>query len=312
MEKEQKLGQKSVDFIKYSSFTVLLIVLSYNTYFLSADAVTISIPKTLNPDAEHQVDVQVFLQVPRFDLDNKEIDVRAVWDIQTNIPFQAWVKTSNSAILNFNEFQERENVYEVDQENNSPYISVRPHYFPIMWPNDGYSVDMILAFNDTVSIKYNDPLHASFSQLMADNPEWTIEIKPKLISKDEVLDKIPDWIEKDIQTVANFEVVISRSQDYVFKNLIYAILPAIPIVLITGHIIFVRNHRLQIQAALFTGVVVLLVTTLFAIRQYLPQDVTILETIILASAGAYSGFFFGILYRFRNELDRCDSDRIMR
>lgn len=303
--------------LKISQLLTLLLVFE-SLYFLgdfSSVYAQDRIPKYLNEDAEREFEVQPNIDLTRFDIYTKTADIDVYWTIVSRGPFEALVKTVGDSNLLLNvEQQVDSDFYEVSQREDSLDIPIRRNYFGLNpWPFDKYSIDMYIQLNDTAKVKYYDPPSVYFRKSMENNPEWQVKVDPKISSHEEMKNRIKNWQPREgIVDVFNFEIILAHSDEYIQKHLIYSTMNFVPIAVMVVHMVFVKSRRLTIHATLFTGIAILLITGMFAIRQYFPPDVTIFETGILAIMGAYLGWFVGRLYLLRNE-DSCrDNHPILR
>lgn len=162
------------------------------------------------------------------------------------------------------------------------------------WPLDEYHIVMFLQFDDDVSILYMKPIDTKKDSSMAENPDWIIEVNAVKSSTDERDELIPsdNLKNENIKSVFKFDVVVRHSLDYIIKHSIYVGITFIPIFLIVAHVKFVKRKNLGTQATLFTGVAILLITSLFAIRPFLPEEITIIELSLVTIVSWYAVWFY--------------------
>ena len=112
--------------------------------------------------------------------------------------------------------------YKVEEQVKRPYSPIKPNFFLNLWPFEEYTVLMFLKIDDNVKIRYAKPIDSYEQSEMANNPNWDIRTVADESSIDEMNNNIPDIKpNEDILSVFKFEVVMSHSNDYKIKHIIY-------------------------------------------------------------------------------------------
>ncbi len=253
----------------------------------------------MNAVANRDLNLDINVELGRFDQKNKLADFGVYWQIFDNIsknPFHAWLRTSpfgGDTKLNENTTNGYYHIIQDTVDTHHPLKSNSILYL-IQCPLDEYHIVMFLQFDDDVSILYMEPIDAKKGSSIAENPDWNVEVNADESSDDERNKLIPsDNLENtDIKSVFKFDIVVRHSLDYIIKHLIYVGITFVPIILIVAHVKFVKRKNLGTQAALFTGIAILLITSLFAIRPFLPEEITIIELSLVTIVSWYAVWFY--------------------
>lgn len=264
---------------------------------------------TLNKAAERDLDFDLYVGLREFEPNINQTFFELNIDIDDNHtkePFNAWLRTfpaTGDSVLNVT--AHKNGFHKVDQILKKPYNAMRSNQFLSLntWPFDEYYVDMFLQIDRFVSLSFDEPIDTSKVQSMANHPDWDIRVESYESSIDEVQEMLPssNFREETIESVFKFKIIIEHSEQYWKKHLVYTIITFIPTILIVAHIGFVRNKTISIQVTLFTGIAIFLITSLFALRQFLPLALTVIEFTLLVIVGAYAIWFFINLGRKRKQ-----------
>ena len=172
-----------------------------------------------------------------------------------------------------------------------------------IWPFEKYHIPIFLEFKDNVKLCYNDdpkrPGTVSSYKggiEFPNNPDWQVGMVATESTLKEVQVMMPSFHPSFTNsTIIKLDTIIFHNEGYQWKNGFYITVPAIPIILIIAHLLFVRSEKLEVQISLFTGVTILILTSLFAIKPSIPIDLTLIEVISLTSVALYAGIIFIIL-----------------
>ncbi len=263
--------------------------------------------KCLNEDGNRVFDLGFVTSVREFDELNKEIEMTISVDIEddeTKEPFDARLRhypNTGSRVLTVVQHPTDGN-YHVDNELiEEPRITPIISFFLNPWPFEKYKIPMFLEFDVTAKLCFDeDDIHSYKGGFFPENPDWEVELLYSESSLEEMQQTIPKIKPRfDNSTIFKFETIIKHTENYFWKHVFYVIVPLVPILLIIGHGAFIRKQKLGTHIAFFTGVSILILTSLFAVAPSTPIDLTLLETISLFSIAAYAIGFFVFLYRVK-------------
>lgn len=258
----------------------------------------------LNEKAERELNVGLHVQLQEWDEENYLVELDVDWDIDDNRTceqLQVWLRIYPfSGPRNMTGISDDSCYYEIDEDTDVHHRSTQT-LFPLnLWPFDQYTIPIFLEFNDDVRLKIAQSTTKSGN--MAYHPNWKIDVESFDSSIQEMMDTIPSSKGKfENYTMIKFDIIISHPDDYKIKNIPYFVLAIVPMILIAGHIKYTKQHPLTVQVAVFTGTTILILTSFFALRDLLPNVLTIIELSILIAITIYAGWFFRLLRQRQNK-----------
>lgn len=178
--------------------------------------------------------------------------------------------------------------------------------FPINpWPFETYKIPMFLEFDRDVMLCFDtwDDGSKDVSVYKAghfpENPNWQVEITPYETSFEEIEKLVPEIKPKfENSTIFQFDTVISHTENYKKKIGVYFFLILAPIILMIGHLLWIRFEKLNSHITFFAGVSILILTSIVALGELTPIDLTLFEIISISSVIGYAiGFFIFLANR---------------
>ena len=266
--------------------------------------------KCLNDDSHRKLDVSFVTGVQEFDESSKQVKLTINVDIkdhETKEPFDTQLRRLHFSGINITETQDSDGNYQVDNfDTTENRLMSIPNFLINLWPFETYTIPMFLEFNSDVKLCYDDyekgedDIHSYKAGYFPENPNWDVDIHAKEIPFSE-LEQLSPGIKSTFEnpTIFQFDTIIYHPDVYKVKNILYFIVSLIPILLIIAHALFFRSGKLEVHVAFFTGVTILILTSLFAIKSSTPIDLTLLEILSLSSIAVYSVGFFVFLYKYK-------------
>jgi len=300
------------------TLVIVFVILFVNNQALAQSSQPLQ-TKILNPDAHRELELRLNVEATRFVPTTKEVSFNthfAINDQKSTDPFQSWLRVYPYAgPFDFNETMNKSGYYQTVADlkySDNPTRST----FPInLWPYEQYVTDIFLQFDHNVRIKqFFSPIDTFQHGELTDSIDWTVKTESYESSMDEMKKRLPSTnYQADIEgTVVKFEVIISSNTISLIKNGFYAALTLIPVALIIGHIKYVKEKKLSVQVTLFTSISILLITSLFTIRQFLPHEITAIELVIGGFVIYYTYWFFKKLRSKKNDENYSQEHKIYR
>jgi len=280
--------------------------------------------KCLFEGNEKTLDVWFVTGVQEFDEQNKKLLLTIDVDIEAKDPVEPFdVSMRISAHRGGGSIQIQEN-YDDDSYSRSQKFTedeiIPTLNTPInLWPGEVYHIPIFLEFEQKVKFCYDVGVEGEHHDLdsykagyFPENPDWLVDLKESESSIEDMEKTIPGIKAKYTDpTIVKLDTIIYHTEDYYKKNIIYAIAPIFPILLIIAHFAFIKSEKLVTHVTFFTGVSILILTGVFIIRDSTPLDLTLVEAIPLSSIVFYAVGFFIFLWRFKKPI-KCKEQKIYR
>lgn len=239
--------------------------------------------KCINPDGKRELDLRFDTGVQEFNELTKESVLTLDWRLKdgwTTEPFDVVSRVhpgSGPTIHNVT-------THHVDGEYSITVRDTEHHIDPLnvipegVWPFESYSIPAFLEIDDDVKLCGWDFKGHKYG-VFAENPNWKVTLSVSKISFEEMT-RILDGGRAQFEnsTIIKFDTQISHSDEYVLKNFLFSIVPFFPLLLIYTHIRYLPNEKMVTQVTYFTGVSVIIFSTLFAVSSTV-ISLTILEVV---------------------------------
>jgi len=275
-------------------FSVFLLILLLNIHPVHAQQLE------LNTGSNNTLTANLSVFINKINLDDKIIDLQISPDASGNNDYKLGVNVPHALNSIYNFTKDTNGWYHIFMYQSTiqlPETPLESDYLFNPWPFDTYHVDVFVEVNKNVTLEYQAQQDTGFAQGLVYNKDWEVIVTPKLNSTSNIQDS--NYLPFK-SSVFNYQIILSHTPSYKIKSVVYWIASLIvPILLVIGHFLFVRKKELSIQAALFTGIVIIFITGIFTIRSILPPDLTVIETALLCSTIVYAIGFFIILCKRR-------------
>ncbi len=303
----------------------IFLLLIYVPFFNQSDA-AMSLGKTcLNEDGTRELDFQFRTGVQEFDELNKQvvliIDVYARDEDKQSEPFDVHLRrypylgsTVINVIASGTETYETDNNARFTESRITPILN-----FPVnLWPFETYKIPMFLEFDRDVKLCYDtfddgsSDVSAYKAGYFPENPNWQVQIIPHETSFaeiEELVPKIKPFFENS--AVFEFDTVISHTDNYKNKIVAYFFLAFAPMILMIGHLFWVRFEKLVSHITFFAAVSILILSSIVAMIDLAPIDLTLFEIVSISSVVIYAvGFFIFLVKRHYNNFSKKAKERI--
>ena len=262
--------------------------------------ISYSEPFVLNSEYEPKFNVDVNVAVGNIDTAKKTMDLKISdlevagsedFELYAMVPGESIKKVTTNSI-SYNYFKA-----EFPYPRKVIGAPLKLDFQPNLWPFETYSAKILVVLEGNVSIEYQDLQdHGFFYQSLVNTTEWSAKVDPKLDPHEDLPDLIPT--DRDL-TILNHEIILSHTNNYKMKNLVYFFLPAILMALVFVHSFFFRNNPRR-QFTIFFGAVGFFIASKFSLPQILSSDITLLEILMYSTIFLHLVVFLVVSIRYEN------------
>ncbi|MCV0411266.1 hypothetical protein [Nitrosopumilus sp.] len=283
---------------------------------LNAHAVSTSLGKIcLNEDGIRELNFHYTVGLQEFDVLNKQVYAIIDFDAEDEDK-----QTESFQVIHRRYPYLGAQIIHVIEKNDKGYFEteVNQHIHerritpifdsPNLWPYQTYEFPLFLEFDKDVKLCYDKWDDASsdiniykvgdFSQ----NPSWSLMITPHETSFEKIRELVPDINPKfEDSTIFQFDVEIANAENYQQKIIPYLVLTGMPILLMIGHALWIRSDTFVLHVTYFAAVSILILSSIVAMTDFIPPDLTWFEVLTISSVTLYIiGFFVFVAKRYYN------------